>query len=64
VEQAQPFHRRNHVDYVHFNPVKHGYVTRPGDWPWGSFGQRHGGVDGIRRRGELEPENLRGMGVE
>ncbi|QKT05108.1 transposase [Ectothiorhodospiraceae bacterium 2226] len=22
-----------HVDYVHFNPVKHGWVRRPGDWP-------------------------------
>ena len=26
-----------HVDYIHFNPVKHGYVTRVGDWPYGSF---------------------------
>ena len=25
------------VDYIHFNPVKHGYVTWPGDWPWSSF---------------------------
>jgi putative transposase len=24
-------------DYVHYNPVKHGYVTRPSDWPWSSF---------------------------
>ena len=22
-----------HVDYVHFNPVKHGWVTRAVDWP-------------------------------
>lgn len=22
-----------HVDYVHFNPVKHGWVTRTVDWP-------------------------------
>ena len=28
---------RRHVDYVHFNPVKHGYATRPGDWPFSSF---------------------------
>jgi len=28
---------QRHVDYVHFNPVKHGYVTRPGDWPYSSF---------------------------
>lgn len=26
-----------HVDYIHFNPVKHGYVTRVGDWPYSSF---------------------------
>ena len=27
----------NHLDYVHFNPVKHGYVTHPADWPYSSF---------------------------
>jgi len=26
-----------HVDYVHFNPVKHGYVSRVVDWPHSSF---------------------------
>ena len=26
-----------HVDYVHFNPVKHGYVGRAVDWPYSSF---------------------------
>jgi len=26
-----------HVDYIHFNPVKHGYVTRAYDWPCSSF---------------------------
>jgi putative transposase len=25
------------VDYVHYNPLKHGYVTRVRDWPWSSF---------------------------
>jgi putative transposase len=29
-----------HVDYIHYNPVKHGYAVRPGDWPWSSF-SRH-----------------------
>ncbi len=28
---------RNHMDYIHFNPVKHGYVKSPADWPWSSF---------------------------
>lgn len=27
----------NHFDYIHFNPVKHGYVNRPADWPHSTF---------------------------
>jgi putative transposase len=26
-----------HIDYIHFNPVKHGHVTRVADWPHSSF---------------------------
>ncbi|NIA20780.1 MAG: transposase [Anaerolineaceae bacterium] len=26
-----------HVDYIHWNPVKHGLVDRVGDWPWSTF---------------------------
>lgn len=26
-----------HCDYIHFNPVKHRHVARPGDWAWSSF---------------------------
>lgn len=26
-----------HVNYIHFNPVKHGYVSRPTDWPYSSI---------------------------
>jgi len=26
-----------HIDYIHYNPVKHGLVNRPADWPWSSF---------------------------
>ncbi len=29
-----------HRDYIHFNPVRHGYVENPEDWPWSSF-HRH-----------------------
>ncbi len=28
---------QNHLDYVHINPVKHGYVTRARDWPYSSI---------------------------
>lgn len=29
--------RNAHLDYIHFNPVKHGLVTCPHDWPYSSF---------------------------
>jgi len=26
-----------HMDYLHFNPVKHGHVAQVADWPYSSF---------------------------
>ena len=26
-----------HVDYIHYNPVKHGHVKNTADWPYSSF---------------------------
>jgi putative transposase len=55
---------RRHLDYIHFNPVKHGYVSRPGDWPWSSFAQA------LKRGwypedwGEQVPRDLVGMDFE
>ena len=34
-----------HMDYVHFNPVKHGHVGRVIDWPYSTFHARV--ADGI-----------------
>jgi putative transposase len=28
---------RHHIDYIHFNPVKHGLTARVADWPHSSF---------------------------
>lgn len=28
---------RAHIDYVHFNPVRHGLVGRVRDWPYSTF---------------------------
>jgi putative transposase len=28
---------RRHVDYIHYNPVKHGHVQHVRDWPFSSF---------------------------
>ena len=25
------------MNYIHYNPIKHGYVDRMGDWPWSSL---------------------------
>jgi len=38
-----------HRDYIHLNPVQHGYVRCPEDWPWSSF-HRH------VRMGWLDPK--------
>ncbi|MGH8445973.1 MAG: REP-associated tyrosine transposase [Solimonas sp.] len=35
IRDEQDFER--HVDYIHFSPVKHGYVMHPGDWKHSSF---------------------------
>ena len=26
-----------HLDYIHYNPVKHGLVKCAAEWPWSSF---------------------------
>jgi putative transposase len=26
-----------HSDYIHYNPVKHGYVKKAVEWPWSTF---------------------------
>ena len=36
IRDQEDFNR--HVDYIHYNPVKHGLVRRPADWVHGSFG--------------------------
>lgn len=28
---------QRHMDYIHYNTVKHGYVARPTDWPYSTF---------------------------
>lgn len=38
-----------HVDYIHFNPVKHGHVKSPRDWP-------HSSIHRFIREGVLPPD--------
>ena len=28
---------QRHIDYIHFNPVKHGHAKQPTDWPYSSI---------------------------
>ncbi len=46
---------KRHVDYIHYNPVKHGYVDHVSQWPYSSF---HWFV----RRGRL-PSDWAGVSV-
>ncbi|WP_415582904.1 REP-associated tyrosine transposase, partial [Legionella worsleiensis] len=45
----------HHIDYIHFNPVKHGLVQRVIDWPYSSF---HNYV-----RQEILPKNWGGKSL-
>ncbi len=55
---------RTHMDYIHYNPVKHGYVTAAKYWNHSSFHKW------VRRGvysldwGEAEPVSLRGCDFE
>ena len=52
---------KNHLDYIHYNPVKHGYVSRPEDYPHSSYREY------VRRGwyeigwGHIEPDSLADM---
>jgi len=35
IESEEDF--ESHFDYIHYNPVKHGYVTCPSNWRWSSL---------------------------
>jgi len=55
---------RNHIDYIHFNPVKHGLVESPAERAESSF---HRFVEeGLYppEWGRVEPDNIKGMVIE
>ncbi|MDO9269561.1 MAG: hypothetical protein Q7T96_10700 [Methylobacter sp.] len=35
IRNENDFHK--HLDYIHYNPVKHGLASAPGEWPHSSF---------------------------
>lgn len=52
---------RRHFDYIHYNPVKHGYSPSPEEWKWSTF-QRYlmRGYYG-KGWGSQEPDGLSDM---
>lgn len=55
---------QKHLDYVHYNPVKHGYVDMPVQYRWSSF---HAWVDRAVYHadwGAAAPAHLEGMNPE
>jgi putative transposase len=47
----------NHLNYIHYNPVRHGYVARPEDWEYSSyrrFAEKGMGMD-VRDPVVMEP---------
>ncbi len=55
---------RRHVDYIHYNPVRHGLVARPQDWAASSY--RRALARGWYELGwgEAEPLGIAGMDYE
>jgi putative transposase len=53
-----------HMDYVFYNPVKHGYVSRPIEWPWSNLrgAVERGWYD--ENWGAAEPDSIKGMEFE
>lgn len=55
---------RRHIDYIHFNPVKHGYAASPSTWPYSSF------LRFVKKGwyppdwGQQEPDSIRSMHLE
>ena len=55
---------QRHLDYIHFNPVKHGLVTRPEEWPYTSL--RHWRERGFYPEGWgwSLPDSIASMDIE
>ena len=53
-----------HVDYIHFNPVKHSLVTCPRDYPWSSFTEWCKRGRYSPEWGVMEPKNIADMDLE
>ena len=54
----------HHLDYIHYNPIKHGFVTRPEEWPHSSFPHWKERGAYPERWGWVLPDSLRDLGSD
>ena len=47
-----------HIDYIHYNPVKHGLVDDPAQWKYSSFLDYYGREEYPSEWGKIEPGDL------
>ena len=62
IRDEEDWHR--HLDYIAYNPVKHGYVNRPEDWAFGSFRRLVETGWYAPGWGAMEPDSVKGLDVE
>jgi putative transposase len=55
---------KRHLDYIHYNPVKHRRATAPKDWPYSTFGKYLALGEYPKDWGYTEPDHLVGWTVE
>jgi putative transposase len=54
---------QKHMDYIHYNPVKHGLVERVADWPHSTFHRYvRQGVYGMGWAGMIDEQEPAGFG--
>ena len=54
---------KRHVDYIHYNPVKHGYVEQTANWPYSTFDKFLALGEYEPDWGQAEPESIRQLNV-
>ncbi len=62
IRDENDWHR--HMDYIHYNPVKHGFVHSPADWRWSSFSRCVAKGWYGPNWGEAIPEELKQMELD
>lgn len=51
---------KRHVDYIHYNPVKHGHVRCAADWPYSTFAKYVALGEYPPDWGQAEPDTIKG----